>query len=137
MKYRNTIIVGLVTATLGLAAVAQGPQGPRYYDAKTEVTVKGTIQDIQEQTGRRGRMGTHLVVKTDSSTLLVHVGPSAYIARKQFSFAKGEEIKVLGSKVTIAGTETLLAREITKDGKVLVLRNTQGIPEWAAGPRQQ
>jgi DNA/RNA endonuclease YhcR with UshA esterase domain len=107
----------------------------RNYDPKTEVTVKGTVEDVQEIAGRNGRTGTHLLLKTDSGTLPVHVGPSAYILKNQFSFSKGDEISVLGSKVTIAGKETLLAREITKDGKTLVLRNAQGIPEWAGGPR--
>lgn len=121
---------------LGFAAFAQGPRGMRNYDPKSEVTVKGTIGDVQEQAGRGGWTGTHLVLKTDSGILPVHVGPSAYIAKKQFSFAKGDEIEVLGSKVSIAGKETLLAREITKEGKTLVLRNAQGIPKWA-GARGQ
>lgn len=137
MKQVNQMIVGLVIVTLGVAVFAQSPRGMRYYDPKTEVTVKGTIQDVQEQAGRRGWMGTHLVLTTDAGTLPVHVGPSAYIAKHQFSFAKGDAIEVLGSKVTIAGTETLLAREITKQGKTLVLRNAQGIPQWAGGRRPQ
>jgi len=133
-QIRQTFIVTIVTA-IGFVVFAQGQRGMRNYDPKTEVTVKGTIEEVQEFTGRNGRTGTHLLLKTDSSTLPVHVGPSTYIAKQQFSFAKGDEISVLGSKVQIAGKETLLAREITKEGKTLVLRNAQGIPEWAGGPR--
>ncbi len=135
MKHIKHIVIGAVVVGLGFAAVAQGQRGMRNYDPKTEVTVKGTIEDVQQQAGRNSRTGTHLLLKTDSGTLPVHVGPSAYIAKKEFSFAKGDEISVLGSKVTIAGKETLLAREITREGKTLVLRNAQGIPEWAGGPR--
>ena len=134
-----TRIIYILTATLvaglGFVASAQGQRGMRNYDPKTEMTVKGTIQDVQEQTGKNGHMGTHLILTTDSGTLPVHVGPSAYIADKHFSFVKGDQIEVLGSKVSIAGTETLLAREITKEGEKLILRNSQGVPEWAGGPR--
>ena len=106
------------------------------YDPKTEVTVKGTIEDVQQQTGKRGWSGTHLVLKTDAATLDVHVGPSSYIAQQKFTFAKGDVIEVVGSKVTIADKEALLAREITKDGKTLVLRNAQGVPQWSRGQRR-
>jgi hypothetical protein len=135
MKRINQIAILMLVLGLGCAAFAQGPSRTRNYDPKSEVTLKGTIEDVQERAGRRGWTGTHLVLKTDSGSLPVHVGPSAYIAKKQFSFAKGDEIEVLGSKVSIGGKETLLAREIRKEGKTLVLRNAQGVPEWAGTRR--
>jgi DNA/RNA endonuclease YhcR with UshA esterase domain len=133
---RSKLFAVAAVLAVSVAALAQGP-GPqrRRYDPKTEVTVKGTVQDVQQYTGRRGRTGVHLILKTDSSTLDVHVGPSAYISQQHFSFAKGDSIEVVGSKTTVRGTEALLAREITKDGKTLVLRDAQGIPQWAPGPR--
>jgi len=135
MKQLKSIIVAVtvVLAFAATAALAQG-RGPGMgmpnYDPKTEVTVKGTIEDIQQQ-GRHGWMGTHLVMKTDSGTLDVHVGPSGYITENHFSFAKGAAIEVIGSKVIIQDKDALLARQIIKDGKTLVLRNAQGIPEWS------
>ncbi|HEY5176766.1 MAG TPA: hypothetical protein VII95_14490 [Terriglobales bacterium] len=136
MKQLKSIIVAVtvVLAFAATAALAQG-RGPGMgmpnYDPKTEVTVKGTIEDIQQQQGRHGWMGTHLVMKTDSGTLDVHVGPSGYITENHFSFAKGDAIEVIGSKVIIQDKDALLARQIIKDGKTLVLRNAQGIPEWS------
>ncbi|MGB7556769.1 MAG: hypothetical protein WBM04_20555 [Candidatus Korobacteraceae bacterium] len=137
MKQLKWIIVA-VTVVLTCAATAalaqgRGPgMGMSNYDPKTEVTVKGTIEDVQQQQGMHGWMGTHLVMKTDSGTLDVHVGPSGYITENHFSFAKGDAIEVTGSKVTIQNKDALLARQIVKDGKTLVLRNAQGIPEWSS-----
>lgn len=136
MKRMNQIVIAMLILGFGVAAFAQGPNRRRNYDPKTEVTIKGTVEDVQQHAGKRGGTGTHLIVKTESGTLPVHVGPSFYIAKKQFSFSKGDQVEVLGSKVPIAGKETILAREITKGGKTLVLRNAQGIPEWAGGNRQ-
>jgi len=135
MKHRLYFVITIFVLGFAIAAFAQGPNRTRNYDPKTEVTVKGTVEDVQQNVGRRGGTGTHLILKTDSGTLPVHVGPSAYIAKKQFSFSKGDQIEVLGSKVLIAGKETILAREITKEGKTLVLRNAQGIPEWSGANR--
>ena len=124
----------LLTLFLGLpiSALAQGNGGMRHYDPKTETTVKGTITEVQQPASTKaGWTGTHLLLKTDTGDLEVHAGPSSYISQKEFSFTKGDVIGVVGSKVTIAGKEVILAREITKDGKTLVLRNAQGVPEWA------
>ncbi len=127
-----TSFLTLMTTTL--LAQGSGPgTGMRNYDSKTEVTVKGTIENVQLQTGKGGWSGTHLTLKADTATFDVHVGPSSYIAKKQFTFTKGDTIEVVGSKVTIADKEVLLAREITKNGKTLVLRNAQGVPEWSGG----
>ncbi len=126
--------ITLGSAFAATAALAQGRgagMGIPNYDPKTEITVKGTIEDVQQQQGKHGWMGTHFLLKTDSGILDVHVGPSGYIAENHFSFAKGEVIEVIGSKVTIQDEGALLAREITKDGKTLVLRNAQGIPAWS------
>ncbi len=126
----------LTLMTMPLLAQGGGPgKGMRNYDPKTEVTVKGTIENVQQQTGKGAWMGTHLILKTDAATIDVHVGPSSYIAQKQFTFAKGDTIEVVGSEVTISGQEALLAREITKEGKTLTLRNAQGVPEWSGGRR--
>jgi DNA polymerase III alpha subunit len=137
MKQWNSFLMGVpvLLALVATTAVAQGGYGGRKYDPKSEVTVKGTVQDVQQQTGKNGWSGTHLTLNTDAGTFDVHVGPTSYIAQKQFSFAKGDKIEVVGSKVTISDKEALLAREITKDGKTLVLRNAQGVPEWSGGRR--
>lgn len=130
-----SVFFALAVATV----LAQGPRpggGMKHYDPKTETTIKGTIIEVQQPAGMGGWTGTHLILKTDARDLEVHAGPSAYISQKQFSFAKGDTIEVLGSKVTLQGKEALLAREITKDGRTLVLRNAQGIPEWSGGPRR-
>lgn len=124
--------VGLSAVTAGQSA---GVRGARNYDLRAEIRVKGVVQEVQEL--RRGKCctGTHLLLKTDTNSFDVHVGPSSFIQQSQFSFANGDEVEVLGSKVTMAGKETVLAREITKGEKTIVLRDTQGIPMWSRGMR--
>jgi hypothetical protein len=90
----------------------------------------GEIEAVTE--GARGQMmGTHLTVKTPDGAQEVMLGPSQFIASKHFSFAKGDSVEVTGSKVTIRGSEYVIAREVVKDGKTLTLRDKAGTPEWA------
>jgi hypothetical protein len=131
-------VILFVTVTLSLAmsiAYAQKRKGqmqgmPRY-DTTTEVTWRGTVTKVETHTGRRGWNGTHLVVAFDAETLPVHVGPSKYLEQQGFSFTAGEQIEVTGSRIKFEGSDVLIAREIKKGEKVLMLRNSQGIPTWA------
>jgi hypothetical protein len=140
---RWRLFLGIVFLNVSFASIAhsQAGAGPgrcmAKYDPKTEVTIQATVEEAKQVTGKQGWNGTHLVVKTETETFDVHVGPSAYVTKQQFLFAKGDTIEVTGSKTTLHGTDVLLAREIRKDGKSLVLRDAQGFPKWAGGRRDQ
>ena len=112
-----------------------GPQG-RMYDPATETTIKGTVEEVRTVSGRHGWNGIHLMLKAEKKTLDVHLGPESFLKEKGFAFAKGDHVEVVGSKVSYGGGETIIAREVKKDGKTLVLRNAQGIPEWSGGWRR-
>lgn len=163
MKTRQVTIGQAIIAILAMLAApavfAQGGMGrnmrmPRY-DTSTVTTIKGVIQEVQEgrmrpggmarmggmgQMGNMGRMGSmgglHLVVKTEKETVTVLAGPASFAKDKGFSFAKGDQVEVTGSRVTYNDAEAIIAREIKKGGKTLVLRNKDGIPKWSRGPRQ-
>lgn len=107
--------------------------GGRNYDPKNEATITGAVQEVLQQAGRRGWNSTHLVVKTDQETVLVHLGPSSYLDRQGMKLATGDTITVVGSRTTIDGKPVLIAREITSGGKTVVLRDAQGIPNWSRG----
>lgn len=137
MTRRTVITLFLIVLfAVPLTFAQMGPgggkgKGARNYDKASEITVKGTVEDVRHPTGQKGGSGTHLTLKTDQGTFDVHVGPSSYISSQQFAFAKGDTIEVVGSKMKVNGQDALLARQITKEGKVLSLRNEQGLPLWS------
>lgn len=130
-----------VTAQMGGGRGQGRTMGVPFYNAGTEVTITGTVDEVQQITGTgpngqrwscpRGWTGTHLILKTDGGTLPVHVGPSAYLASKNFSIAKGDKLTILGSKVQFQGSSVLIAKEITKGSEILTLRNSAGFPLWS------
>ncbi len=139
MRRKASIILLAAFASVALA-LAQSQRGPGMgmpnYDPKTETTVSGTVQEVQQHQ-MMGHQGTHLLVKTETGEVEVHLGPASYLAQHQFSFAKGDHVEVTGSMVKMSGKDALLARQVKKDGKPLVLRNAQGIPAWSGGRSRQ
>jgi hypothetical protein len=137
MKWNHAtrMVLGLAIAfATGMMAYAQMPRGPKgapIYNPATEITVKGTVEAVNQVTGRGGWGGTHLQLKTESETLDVHVGPSWFLTQSKIVFAKGDQVEVTGSKVKFANGDALLAREITKGDQKLTLRNENGFPVWS------
>jgi hypothetical protein len=122
-----------LVAVPGIRAQHRGPGMSRMmHNTGTEITIKGTVDAINQ--GARGMMmGTHLTVKTADGTTEVMLGPSNFIESQGFTFAKGDEVEITGSKVTMGGTESLIAREVVKGGKTLTLRDKNGVPAWSGG----
>lgn len=124
-----------LVACLAGSALAQGRgRAQRIYDPKTEATVKGTVEKVTEVTGQRGWNGIHLTLRTKDQTYDVHVGPADYVSKNGFKFSAGDQVEVTGSK--LSGADTIIAREIKKGGKVLTLRDNEGIPKWSGGQRR-
>lgn len=153
-------VLALLTAGYIYAQRGSGPsQRTRIYDPANETTVKGSVEEVKTVTGRSAWNGTHLILqtrnnvtdlqerivegrvvsrelRTEARTIDVHVGPAAFLKEKGFSFAKGDEIEVTGAKAGSGASQVIIAREVKKNGKTLVLRNAQGIPKWAGGWRR-
>jgi hypothetical protein len=122
-----------IAAVLGLLMSSAWAQttsktGPKY-DVKNEVKVKGIVEEIRQVPGQFE--GTHLVVKTDSKTVLVHVAPADFLKEIDTSFNKGDQVEVVGCKAPDGTEEEILAREITDGQNTTTLRDDKGIPVWA------
>jgi hypothetical protein len=125
-------VVALAAAFPSLAQ-----QGPRY-DPKTEVTVKGTVEDVREISSKGGgQAGMHAVLKTPGGMFDVRLGPAEFWRRHGFELAKGDSIEVTGSKIKSGESEILIAREVRKGDKTVTLRDSSGVPVWSRGPRSQ
>lgn len=139
---RVSLTVGFALLSLLILPFTYAQQGPgpgqrsRMYDPSTETTVKGTVEAVNTITGRHGWNGTHLTLKAKDKTIDVHLGPASFLKEKGFTFAKGDQVQVTGSKAEYGGSATIIAREVKKNGKTLVLRNAHGIPEWSRGWRR-
>ncbi len=137
-QLRRFAVAAAFAAAIALAAptaFAQGGTGQRRgtprYNPKTEETVQGTVEKVNQL----ARRIVQVELKIDGKSVAVHVGPSWFLEQHKFALAEGDAIEVIGSKTTFEGGEILIAREIKKGGESIVLRNAQGYPEWSRDRR--
>lgn len=79
------IVIAVLTLVAASAFTQRGRgQGAgRMYDAATETTVKGTVEEVKQVSGPRGGLGgAHLILKPDKETLEVHLGPTTFWRRR-------------------------------------------------------
>ena len=143
-----TIVLLVAIGTVAAQSVGQKSRGFMHgplYDPATEISVTGVVNEVEQLTGKpvtstapmfancpRGWAGTHLSITTDQgTTIIVHVGPSTFLAQNNFALAKGDKLAILGSKVQYVGSEFLIAREISKGDQSLKLRDNEGFPLWS------
>lgn len=124
------ITLFVLNVTMAASLLAQGGRG-RLYNPSTETTVQGRVLTVDSVGGRRGWSGIHLTLESKDVKYDVHVGPKTYVDGHGFKFAVGDQLQVVGSEVASGETKSLIAREIEKEGKTLVLRDKQGFPVWS------
>lgn len=134
MNWKMQLFAVAAAASLATTVFAQRGmgRGPMNYNAATEVTLTGTVDEVKQmQPPGRGMGGVHLMVATPTGPIEVHVGPASFVTSKNFAFAKGDALTVVGSKIPMGGQDVVLAREITKGDQVLTLRDAKGFPLWS------
>jgi len=109
----------------GVGAHGRGPAA--IYNTATETSISGTLA----QPPSRGRMGLYLSVQSEDGEMVdVRVAPRGYLAARGFTFAQGDEVEITGSRVMVRGAPVLIAREVTKQGRTVPVRDRDGRPLW-------
>lgn len=130
---KRAIWLGILTALcLAPALIAQEAtdhlRPPPKYSRATETVVQGVVEEVRPYAGPSGLLGTHLLMRCGHTLVDVHLGLPSLLGKDRVSFAPGDQIEVLGSKVAYRGGEALLARQIKRGDQILTYRNAQGIP---------
>jgi hypothetical protein len=129
------IIIGTLTVLLIvlLTAVSSKKEPDSLsYLASNEITTTGTVEEVQEffcpVTEDRG---THVMLKTDTGRMLVHVSIARFMREHQLAIQKGDRLQVRGAKIHFHGKEGLIAREIVRGDEVFTFRDSAGKPLWS------
>ena len=119
------LLVGcMVLMTTSLRAQKTGPK----YDLGNEVKLKGTVEEIKMVPGPYE--GVHVLLKTDTDTVLVHLAPQGFLKMLEFNVAKGDSLEVTGCKITGEAGPEVLAREVVSGNNSVTLRDKKGLPAW-------
>lgn len=135
---RRTLLTLVLSALVVLAAPGQTQKKsedhavPRY-DPAQEVKVKGEVLEVKNyDCPISGTMGAHLALQTAEGVVEVHLAPAKFLSEYQMSFAKGDKVEILGTKVTFHDAPALLARRVTRDQNEYFFRDAKGRPLWSA-----
>lgn len=129
-SFKLVSVVALIVTAMFLSLSAQTPSTPKY-SKSSEVKVKGVVDEVQ--TGTDGIV--HLMLKTDKGSIDVVIAPEKFLKEMEITFAKGDELEVLGSQVASGETTVLLAREVTRSGDIMMMRDENGKPVWVGWPK--
>jgi hypothetical protein len=129
-SFKLVSAVALIVLAMFLALNAQTPAMPKY-DKSSEVKVKGVVEEVK--TAADGNV--HLTLKTDKGLLDVFIAPEKFLKEMEITFAKGDALEVLGSLVAAGEAPLLLAREVTRGGDVMMVRDDNGKPVWVGWPK--
>ena len=111
-------------------------RGPTY-DVRNEVIVRGTVVGVNAGADGLGEpktseRETQLLVESDTDTLMIHLGPTAFLGVKGVAIRNGDTVQVIGSPTAVGESHVLLAREVRSGTNVWTLRSTTGQPLWSS-----
>jgi hypothetical protein len=104
------------------------------YDVTTVETLRGTVVGM-DRIDRGMSSGVHALIKTDTETIPVHLGPHWFVEQQE-ALAAGDVVEVTGSRVTVDGKPALIAAEVRKGEASLKLRDPDGFPVWSGWRRR-
>ena len=135
MKSKVFILSALLFVFFSTNLYSQQGWGSKYtkiYDVNTVETLTGEVTNIVKiYPDQNNSYGIHLILKTSSGDISVHLGPSWYVEEQSVQINTNDNITLTGSKVTYEGSQIIIAKEVSKGDQVLKLRDTNGNPLWA------
>ena len=133
MKTWRFCILLLTAVSMSWIATAQKTSNepvPKY-DKSTEAVFKGTVDDVKDRNCPvTGGMGSHLMLKTEGSTIEVHLALTKFVNQYELVFHKGDVLEVTGVKVKFEGVDTIFARKIKRGEDEFLFRDGDGKPLW-------
>ena len=122
----SLLVLGVTAATSAAQTKVAGQ-----YDPNAERSYGGVVTSVISIAGPDGTVGVHLNLKTATGTIVkVQLGPAMFIGMNNFSFLADDLILVTGADVSRGGEAAVWARQVSKAGKTLVLRDADGAPRW-------
>ena len=130
MSTEKIVIAMTLLAMVALPVVVVAQNEMPKYDPKTEVTINGTVTEVKEIAGPKGKTDIHLMVKSGENIIEVCLCPMAFLKEFEVTFKKGDQLVITGSKLKMGDQEVVLAREIEQGDNKIVMRDKEGAPAW-------
>jgi hypothetical protein len=106
------------------------------YDPHQELTVEGVVEKVETRYGQPASAGVYLLVETEDGSYQVHLGPRRWVKRQGASYSEGDQLTIVcapagGARAPAPGARiAVVARQITRGDRTIVLRDEDGWPRW-------
>jgi hypothetical protein len=117
--------VVLIVLAACVAASAQTPAPT--YEKSTEASIQGRVLSVIVAPADDS---VHLLVASGGKTIDVYIAPQRFLKLLGIIFETGEEVEIVGSRVTSRGAPLMLARKVKRSGSEITLRHDDGTPAW-------
>jgi hypothetical protein len=134
MKHRVIFLAGLFLLTT--FSISQKTR--HIYNVNSERTIEGTIRKISTESRYRNSAPFVMLKLEEKVTQTIYNVEVSPVWFYDMDLHKGEDLEVVGSFYLSDRKEpNLMAREIRFKGKVFLLRDKHGFPNWQGGRRQR
>lgn len=141
------LMLGLFSSTEALAQKGirwrggggwgEGSSYGRMYNPQSIETISGDVVSVHKITPMKGmHYGVHVLVKANTETISVHLGPGWFVENQDVKIAPNDKIEVKGSRIIFEGKPAIIAAEVKKGEDVLMLRDVNGFPVWSGWRRR-
>ena len=102
------------------------------FDESKIETLKGTVLWAEHSHSQKGgrSYSVHFLLKTPDDIVAVYLGPAWYLDRQKVKVSAKDQVEVTGSRITLNGSDELIAVEVKKGADVLKLRDISGAASW-------
>lgn len=101
------------------------------YTPTSEQTMRGWVVETKDfECPVTGTMGSHITVKNETSSIEVHLAPASFMKQYEINIRKGDNVTVVGSKITYEGKSALIAKSVAIGNETYNFRDPSGKPLW-------
>lgn len=101
------------------------------YTQASEQTMRGWVVETKDfQCPVTGTVGSHITVKNETSSIEVHLAPASFMKQYEINIRKGDNVTVVGSKITFEGKSALIAKSVAIGHETFNFRDQSGKPLW-------
>jgi hypothetical protein len=136
MKF-SRVLLGIFALLLSGAAITLSQEksspkpAPYVYIPTSEQTLRGWVVETKDfQCPVSGAMGSHITVKNETTNIEVHLAPSSFMKQYEINIRKGDNVTVVGSRITFEGKTALIAKSVVIGNETYNFRDQSGRPLW-------
>jgi hypothetical protein len=96
------------------------------YDKAHEITLTGTIEEVNEKPATGSPVGLHLMVAGSQGNVDAHLGPYMTEETRE-ALHTGTLVQIVGAMEKLHGKEYLLARQVIFGGRLVQVRSENGL----------